>query len=84
MSWKTEYPTLATIKVAHAQTLQTWLDNLPAPQTDVEKTVYRRIEKRLFDMAAKECREKEPEIAKKWNELADKIEGLGLGSIGRM
>ncbi len=84
MTWKTEYPTISTVKRASLQTLNTWSDNLPAPQSDVERTVRRRIEKRLFESAAKECREKAPDIADKWNELVDKMGKMGIKTAGRM
>lgn len=82
--WQTTYPTVATVKAAHYQTLQTWDEKLPEPQTDVERTVRNRITKRLFKMTAAECREKAPEVADSWNKLDDTLRGFGLGGIGRM
>jgi len=72
------------VRAASFQTLDTWDNSLPSPQTDVEHTVRRRIKARLFEMAGKECREKAPEIADKWNELMNKLESVGINAPGRM
>lgn len=84
MDWKTEYPTIATINQASFETLLTWDECLPPPQTDVERTVSRRIEKRLFDMAGSQVREKAPDIADKWNELMDAVEKVGMKAQPKM
>ena len=84
MTWKTEYPTLAAVKAASPETLFAWHENLPCPQTDVERTVHRRISKMCHDIASSECREKAPEVADKWNELCDMLDGLGMQGTKRM
>jgi hypothetical protein len=75
MNWQTEYPTVATVNGAAFATLQAWDEKLAPAQTDVERAVRRRIKKALFERAAEEVREKAPEIANKWNDLMDRIEG---------
>ena len=42
LEWQRSYPTLETVMEAGLQTLCTWCDNLPPPQTDVQRTVLRR------------------------------------------
>jgi hypothetical protein len=84
MTWQTTYPTVATVKSAHYKTLSTWDETLPEPQTDVERTVRKRISKRLFGVTAAECREKAPEVAKAWNDLADTLKRMGVGDMERM
>lgn len=71
MTWETTYPTLATVKSASFDTLLTWDRKLPKPQTDVELTVRKRITQRLFELAGKECKQHNPEIAEQWNKIAD-------------
>lgn len=75
---KNIYPTIGLIKIASFETLETWSVNLPPPQTDVERTVMKRIDKMLFERIAKKVKETEPEIASKWNELADRLKGYSI------
>ena len=81
--WKTIYPTLADAMRANFSTLLAWDEHLPVPQTDVQRTVRRRIKKQLFALAGKEFREKAPEIADGWNDLIDKIGEITGLQIGR-
>lgn len=37
------YPTIAELNAADSAKLHSWRRTLPAPQTDVERTVWRRI-----------------------------------------
>lgn len=76
MTWEHSYPTLAMVNSAAFATLQTWDKSLAAPQTDVERTIRRRITKQLFERAAEEVREKAPHIAAKWNDIMDKLEAI--------
>lgn len=41
--WMSTYPTVAAVQAAHINTLCAWHENLPPAQTDVERTVRRRI-----------------------------------------
>lgn len=85
MTWQTEYPTLEMVNGAAFSTLQTWNSDLPPPQTDVERTIRRRIGKQLFERAAEEVREKAPDIADKWNDLMGKLERMaGVTDAPRM
>ena len=83
-TWQTTYPTLAMVKATSFDTLMTWDENLPSPQTDVELTIRKRIKKRLFEKAASECREKAPDVADSWNDLMDKLKSMGARGTGRM
>jgi hypothetical protein len=74
--WQRQYPTLEMVNSASFQTLQTWDSNLPPAQTDVERTIRRRIKKAQFERAAEEVREKAPEIADQWNDIMSKLERI--------
>lgn len=80
MDWKTTYPALATVMVASLETLQTWLTSLPAPQTDVERTVMRRLLARRDELLRQQVRERAPDIAAKFNDIIDKMERAGIKS----
>lgn len=84
MNWKTIYPTVADVKAASIGTLSVWDRHLPDPQTDVQRTVRRRIKRRLIEHAGAECREKAPEVVDSWNELMDMCEKLGIPNPGKM
>lgn len=76
MTWTAEYPTLEMVNSAAFVTLQTWHNNLPAAQTDVERTIRRRISKQMLERAGEEVREKAPDVADKWNDIMGRIEKL--------
>lgn len=77
--WMTTYPTVGTLMSASLNTLISWDEHLPDPTNDVERTVRRKIAKRIETMLFEEVKEKEPKLADKWNELMDSVEGLGIG-----
>lgn len=78
MEWQKTYPSLATAMAASFETIGTWLDNLPKPQTDVERTVLKRLNARYEELGAVKVREQAPDIADKMNDLAEKMERLGI------
>lgn len=80
MDWTKTYPALATVMVASFDTLCTWCDNLPAPQTDVERTVMRRLLARRDDLLRQQVREQAPDIAAKFNDIIDHMERAGIKS----
>lgn len=55
MSQHTTYPNLPTMMAADFATLCAWRRHLPAPQTDVQRTVRRRIEKRWGELRPREA-----------------------------
>jgi hypothetical protein len=79
MNWQKTYPTIATIQEASFETLCTWCEQLPAPQTDVERTVQRRLRKQREELAAVQLRRDHPDIADKMNALQDALERLAGG-----
>lgn len=85
MNWMTTYPTIATVMLARFATLQQWDENLPPAQTDVERTVRRRITKQMDVTAGQELRRSSPELADKWNKVMDDVERVvpGLKNIWR-
>ncbi|MEY2690225.1 MAG: hypothetical protein RL375_4425 [Pseudomonadota bacterium] len=80
MNWQSTYPALATVAEAGFETLCTWCDKLPAPQTDVERTVMRRLKARRDAMLAEQLRAQAPDIADKFNDIIDRMERLGIKS----
>jgi hypothetical protein len=85
MTWQTTYPTVATVQAANFETIHTWLDNLPAPQTDVERTVHRRLIARHTELAAQQLRTHHPTIADAYNKLGDTLERIvGARPMPRM
>lgn len=80
MDWRRTYPTLATVMEASFETVCTWCDHLPPPQTDVERTIQRRLQARRHDLMAQVVRAKAPHIAEKFNDIIDRMERLGIKS----
>lgn len=74
--WMTEYPTLATVMAAGLQTLASWDEHLPTPQTDVQRVVRRRLKQRLNELLSQELREKAPDVADKLNEIYTRLEKI--------
>lgn len=74
MTWQTTYPTIETLQLANLTTIETWCKHLPPPQTDVERTVHRRLKARLDQLAGEELRRERPDIADSLNALSDTIE----------
>lgn len=85
MTWQRTYPTLATAMEASFETLCAWCDNLPAPETDVERTVLRRLKARRDQLLGQQVREHAPEIAEKFNDILDRMTRMGIKPpVGRM
>lgn len=80
MEWQRTYPALATVMEASFETLCTWCDQLPAPQTDVERTILRRLKARRDELLGQQVRAKAPHIAEKFNDIVDRLERLGIKS----
>ncbi len=85
MTWQTTYPTVAAVMLADFNTLWTWHRYLPAPQTDVERTVWRRVKARCDELAGQELRKTRPDLADKFNDIVEKMAALGIKSpVGRI
>lgn len=78
--WRRTYPALATVAAASFETLCAWRENLPEPQTDVQRTLLRRLNARRDELMAKLVREKAPDIADKFNDIIDRMERIGIKS----
>ena len=78
MDWRTTYPTLAAVQVASLQTALTWDEHLPAPQTDVDRTVRRRLKLRINQLTGIEIRRQAPELADQFNTILDRMRDLGI------
>jgi hypothetical protein len=78
MNWQSTYPSLATVMQAGFETLCTWCEKLPAPQTDVERTVMRRLTARRDELMGQQVRQQAPHIADKLNDIVDRLERLGI------
>jgi hypothetical protein len=79
-AWQKTYPTVETVMLANFETVCTWCDELPPPQTDVERTVRRRLEAQRKALGALELRKQAPAVADRINELIDSMERLGIKS----
>lgn len=85
MNWKQTYPTLEAVTLASFETLVSWSDNLPPPQTDVQRTVKRRLLARRDELLAQQVREHAPQVADRFNDIIDRLGRLGIKSpVGRM
>lgn len=76
--WKTEYPTVADMERASDATILAWTNNLPPAQTDVQRTVWRRIDTRAFNIVSAHTKTAAPDIADKWNALSEMAKKLGI------
>lgn len=76
MIWQTTYPTLEAVQLANLETVCTWCDKLPPPQTDVERTIARRLKARRDQLAGEALRRQHPEIADSLNNLADRLQNI--------
>lgn len=71
--WMLTWPTCATVAESGLMTLDSWATHLPAPQTDVERAVLRRIVKRRAELAMAQLRQEAPEIAQKYGDLLETL-----------
>ena len=71
MNWREIYPTVSAVNQANNETLFAWEKELPPPQTDVERTVHRRIKRRCLAIAEEALRDADPELADTFAELMD-------------
>jgi hypothetical protein len=76
------YPTLEELLCADLDQCVAWSEGLPAAETDVERTVRRRLTVRLDRLMRQGVREHVPEFADKFNDLADRVEGLMRAPFG--
>ena len=47
------FPTVANVQAADLETLRYWRKHLDAPSTDVERTVIKRIDRRITEFSTK-------------------------------
>jgi len=78
LDWRRTYPCLAAVMAASLDTLATWREHLPAPQTDVERTVSRRLNRRFDEVAKSELRRQAPELAAKYEDVIARLARLGI------
>lgn len=69
-----KYPTVAEVQSADTKTLCSWVEHLPAPQTDVEHTVHRRIRRAIDATIASES----PVVFEGIQKLRDALERAGV------
>lgn len=84
MNWQTTYPCLAAVMEANFETLNTWVENLPAPQTDVERTVMRRLKARHKNLLREQINKHAPGFSEKFNDVVDRLSRLTGKSFERM
>lgn len=63
--WMLVYPTIDTVAQASKETCASWAAHLPKPQTDVERTVRRRISARVDDWLRQEA----PDFAQRLDDI---------------
>lgn len=80
MLWAREYPSLATAMSASFETVSAWCELLPKPQTDVERTIYKRLHVRREALARSEIKDNHPDIASAMNRIIDLMERAGIKS----
>jgi hypothetical protein len=76
--WATLYPSVADVQLAHVQTLAQWDEHLPPPQTDVERTVRRRVALRYEELCRVALRQEAPQIADQLNDIIHRLDELGV------
>jgi hypothetical protein len=79
LPWMKEYPTVADVAKAAAVTLAAWDQHLPAPQTDVQRTVRARISRQLATLTREELQNKHPDLLKRFDDILDSLAKAGLG-----
>lgn len=83
MEWARIYPDLGTVMRAPVQTLQAWDDHLPPPQTDVERTIRRRLRHRLDTLYAEQLEREHPELAGKLADVLSRLDAHVERVLGR-
>jgi hypothetical protein len=78
VKWAQRYPTVGAVAKASLETLRQYDTNLPEPTTDVERTVRKRITRRIDDMTAQQVREQSPDVADAFNRIFDKLADKGV------
>ena len=76
--WQKTYPTLATVQQAGFETICTWCDELPPPQTGGGRTVMRRLRVERDRRMVSEVRKYSPDIADKMTKIGDLMGKLGM------
>lgn len=78
MDWKKTYPTLETMMLASFETLCEWDTNLPPPQTDVERTLMRRLRVRQNELGMRKMKTEAPELHEKIEDIYARLDKLGI------
>lgn len=73
------YPTLSEVNAASAGALRHWHNTLPDPQTDVERTIQRRIKKAMHPTAGDQLKKEAPEVHKKFTSIIDRLNDIVNG-----
>lgn len=71
------FPTIANVQNADLATLRYWRKHLPDPETDVQRTVIKRMDRRIAEFAGKA----EPTFGSPG--IADVLRGLFSGFGGK-
>jgi len=82
VKWALRYPTVGDVAKASLETLRQYDTNLPKPTTDVERTVRKRITRRIGDMMDRQVREQAPDVAEAFNRIFDKLADKGVKVTG--
>lgn len=63
------YPPLSALQAAGFETCAHWLEVLPAPQTDPERTFHRRLTQQYQRLGFAQMRRDAPHVAAKFDEV---------------
>jgi hypothetical protein len=70
------YPTLSDVNQANEAMLRHWNNTLPDPQTDVERTIQRRIKKALHPTVGDQLKKEAPELHKEYTSFLDHLNDI--------
>jgi hypothetical protein len=80
IDWRTTCPTLAIVHKTSFETLNTWCQHLPSPQTDVQRTIRQHLHERRKEMAFRMLREKASDLADQFDRLMPKMRQVGIAA----
>jgi hypothetical protein len=73
------YPTLSDVNQANEAMLRHWNNTLPDPQTDVERTIQRRIKKALHPTVGDQLKKEAPEVHAEYTSILDRLNDIVNG-----
>lgn len=78
MTWQTTYPTTAAVDQAAFDTLSTWAGQLPPPTDDLQRSIHRRIQRRMLAHALDQLQRQRPDLAAQLRDVLTRAAKLGI------